>query len=176
MTRGARRLSSRNERWRFPERMRFPLPALTLALSCLWFGCKSIRQHGAGASDPHLAGEVAKIHFVWTNWLQKPKLYYDPISTNRAVRLCGRWLGSFDDAGERLILDLLLMTNGTWSSEAFRPEMTNGHWALAEGMILLFEQPLSETPQVASALVIQSRKLRMLVADSETGYLELHRR
>ena len=160
--------------WRLPEWVRLAIPALILSLTFPWFGCKSTDESAAGTSDPHLAGEVAKIHFAWTNWMQQPELQYDPITTNQAVSLCGRWLGSFDNEGERQSLDLVLNTNGTWASEAW-PDMTNGHWALAGGIILLFEKPLSEAPQAASALTLHNHKLRLLLADSDSGYVELHR-
>src|SRR5437588_7160199 len=37
----------------------------------------------------------AEVDGIWTNWMGKPKLTYDRISTNKLASICGQWAGSY---------------------------------------------------------------------------------
>ncbi len=117
-----------------------------------------------------------QIHFIWTNWMGKPKLEYERISKEKLDLLCGVWEGVYLDGGERLVLDLSLKPDGTWASRRFRPQMIDGHWYLVDGMILLYEEALSKEGTLASALTKHGATLRLIIAERPQGYVELKKK
>ncbi len=119
----------------------------------------------------------ALVDGIWTNWMQMPKLTYDRITTNKLKSLYGQWNGSYkDDANTRQTVDFLLNADGTWKSQQVRPDMADGHWYLCDGLLLLYEHPVSEDIDVEFAVIMRRGVLRILNADAPNGYLQLERK
>jgi hypothetical protein len=117
---------------------------------------------------------VTTIEQIWTKWMGKPKLEYTPITAKSLPRLHGTWKGSYiEDDEKKKDMQVILKSDGTWNSSAFRPDMKNGHWYLSSGMILLFESKVSANADLASALTLNEGKLRLLHADAKAGFVEL---
>jgi len=113
------------------------------------------------------------IHYIWTEWMEKPKLTYTKITKESLKSLYGDWVGSYVEDEDKVDLSVTVNATGTWSSKAFRADMKDGHWYLSDGMILLFESELSDDADLASALTMNGGKLRLLYADTERGFVEL---
>ena len=120
-----------------------------------------------------VASGAATIHHIWTEWMEKPKLEYTRITKESAKDLHGTWKGSYVEDDEKIDLSVTLNADGTWISQVFRPDMKDGHWYLGDGMILLFEAKLLDDDGLASALILNGGKLRLLYGDVEAGYVEL---
>lgn len=105
--------------------------------------------------------------------MEKPELKYTKISKDSLPQIHGTWTGSYVEDDEKVILSVVLKSDGTWISEVFRPDMRDGHWYLSDGMILLFESKISDETKLASALLLSGNKLRLLYADVEAGFVEL---
>lgn len=126
-----------------------------------------------GDTDELLKSGAATIHKIWTDWMEKPELKYTKISKDFLPQIHGTWTGSYVEDDEKVILRVVLRSDGTWISEVFRPDIKNGHWYLSDGMILLFESMISDDADLASALLFSKNKLRLLCADVEAGFVEL---
>lgn len=126
-----------------------------------------------GDTDELLKSGAATIHKIWTDWMEKPELKYTKISKDSLSQIHGTWTGSYVEDDEKVILSVVLKSDGTWISEVFRPDMRDGHWYLSDGMILLFESKISDETKLASALLLSGNKLRLLYADVEAGFVEL---
>ncbi|WP_050024990.1 hypothetical protein [Verrucomicrobium sp. BvORR034] len=148
---------------------------LTIAAACSTVVSSSPAQ---SAEEDLLLKEAAiTIKAIWKEWMEKGELVYDKIPAKSHDQYVGTWKGSFleEDGEEPTKVALTLSSNGTWSSTSLRPEMKAGHWYLYDGMILLFESPISQDADLAFAVIQRGAKTCLLHADSPTGTVELHK-
>lgn len=130
----------------------------------------------AADQEELLKSARAEVDGIWTNWMEMPKLTYDRITTNKLKSLYGQWAGSYAEADKtRVNVDFRLKVDGTWSSESW-PDVDDGHWYLYEGLILLYEHPVSDEADCEFAVIMRRGKLRILSADAPRGYVELKKK
>ena len=132
-------------------------------------------QEAKASVEELLKGGSASIHYIWKEWMEKPKLDYTKLTDETIKPLLGSWAGKFQMDDEELKIVFTLEENGQWSSTADWPELKTGFWYLSDGMILIYDSKISEDSEIVSALTVNGGKLRILFAEVEEGFVEVRK-
>ncbi len=144
-------------------------------LSILLTAWLSVQLAVGADQDIWLREAAHTIKAIWKEWMEKGDLVYDRIPPEQQPSFISVWHGSFreDSLADVTKIEIHLLADGTWVSKSLRPDMKQGHWYLHDGMILLFESAISETADLAFAIIRRGQKTLLIHADSPSGTVEL---